>query len=203
MRGLASGPLANDRGSRPHIIALPSIPRPASSPTRCATSWMRTSLSVFDRWRPCCSRAAATTTFQTNDEQIKSAWAEVLNQYQRRADLIPNLVATVQALPRRRRRCSSASRRRGRKVGSMQATPELVNDPRRSEIPAGAGRALVGAVAAAGGRRELSAAEIRRELPRPAGAARGHGEPHHRGAQPLHQGRAGRTTSWCASSRPT
>ncbi|HST02091.1 MAG TPA: LemA family protein, partial [Usitatibacter sp.] len=34
--------------------------------------------------------------FQTKDEQVKAAWAEVLNQYQRRADLIPNLVATVQ-----------------------------------------------------------------------------------------------------------
>ena len=34
--------------------------------------------------------------FQTKDEQVKSAWGEVLNQYQRRADLIPNLVATVQ-----------------------------------------------------------------------------------------------------------
>ena len=34
-------------------------------------------------------------TFQTNDEQIKASWSEVLNQYQRRADLVPNLVNTV------------------------------------------------------------------------------------------------------------
>ena len=34
-------------------------------------------------------------TFQTTDEQVKSSWAEVLNQYQRRADLVPNLVSTV------------------------------------------------------------------------------------------------------------
>ena len=36
-------------------------------------------------------------TFQTTDEQVKAAWSEVLNQYQRRADLIPNLVNTVKA----------------------------------------------------------------------------------------------------------
>ena len=34
-------------------------------------------------------------TFQTNDEQVKASWSEVINQYQRRADLVPNLVATV------------------------------------------------------------------------------------------------------------
>ena len=78
------------------------------------------------------------------------------------------------------------------KVGSIQATPELVNDPQAfAAVPAGAGRAVVGAVAPAGGGRELSAAQVRRELPRPAGAARGHREPHRGRAQPLHQGGAG------------
>ena len=43
----------------------------------------------------CCCCRAAVTTAQTQDEQIKSAWSEVINQYQRRADLIPNLVNTV------------------------------------------------------------------------------------------------------------
>ncbi len=43
----------------------------------------------------CCCRAAAITPFKRQDEQIKAAWSEVLNQYQRRADLIPNLVNTV------------------------------------------------------------------------------------------------------------
>ncbi len=54
--------------------------------------------------------------FQRLDEQTKSAWAEVLNQYQRRADLIPNIVATVRVEARA-------------KATSIQATPELVNNP--------------------------------------------------------------------------
>ena len=47
-------------------------------------------------------------SMQTGDEQIKAAWAEVLNQYQRRADLVPNLVNTVKGFARRRRTCCSA-----------------------------------------------------------------------------------------------
>ena len=59
------------------------------------------------------------------------------------------------------------------------------------EVPGGAGRALRRLVALAGRDRELSAAQVRPELPRPAGAARGHGEPHHGRAQSLHSGGAG------------
>ncbi len=59
------------------------------------------------------------------------------------------------------------------------------------EIPAGAGPAVERAVAPAGRRRELSEPQVRRAVPRPAIAARRHGEPHHRRAQPLHQDRAG------------
>ena len=44
-------------------------------------------------------------TLQTADEQVKAAWAEVLNQYQRRADLIPNLVKTVKGYAAQERRC--------------------------------------------------------------------------------------------------
>ena len=44
-------------------------------------------------------------TLQTTDEQIKANWAEVVNQYQRRADLIPNLVNVVKGLPRRKKTC--------------------------------------------------------------------------------------------------
>ena len=67
--------------------------------------------------------------FQTRDEQVKSAWAEVLNQYQRRADLIPNLVQTVQGYAAQEREVLLGVTNARAKVGSVQATPEMVNDP--------------------------------------------------------------------------
>jgi LemA protein len=66
---------------------------------------------------------------QTQDEQIKSAWSEVLNQYQRRADLIPNLVNTVKGYAAQESSVLKEVTEARAKVGSIQATPELVNDP--------------------------------------------------------------------------
>lgn len=68
-------------------------------------------------------------TLQTTDEQIKAGWAEVVNQYQRRADLIPNLVETVKAFAGQERDVLLGVTNARAKVGSIQATPELVNDP--------------------------------------------------------------------------
>jgi LemA protein len=68
-------------------------------------------------------------TMQTQDEQIKSAWSEVLNQYQRRADLIPNLVSTVKGYAAQESSVLLGVTEARAKVGSIQATPELVNDP--------------------------------------------------------------------------
>jgi LemA protein len=68
-------------------------------------------------------------TFQTTDEQIKASWAEVLNQYQRRADLIPNLVNTVKGYAVQERSVLLGVTEARAKVGSIQATPELINDP--------------------------------------------------------------------------
>ena len=68
-------------------------------------------------------------TFQTTDEQIKASWAEVLNQYQRRADLIPNLVNTVKGYAAQEKSVLLGVTEARAKVGSIQATPELVNDP--------------------------------------------------------------------------
>lgn len=68
-------------------------------------------------------------TLQTTDEQIKASWAEVVNQYQRRADLIPNLVETVKGFAAQEREVLLGVTNARAKVGSIQATPELVNDP--------------------------------------------------------------------------
>lgn len=66
---------------------------------------------------------------QRNDEAVKAAWAEVLNQYQRRFDLIPNLVRTVEAFARQEREVLTQVTEARSRAGSIQATPELVNDP--------------------------------------------------------------------------
>jgi LemA protein len=68
-------------------------------------------------------------TLQRTDEQIKAAWAEVVNQYQRRADLIPNLVATVKGFAAQEQQVLLGVTNARAKVGTIQATPELVNDP--------------------------------------------------------------------------
>jgi LemA protein len=68
-------------------------------------------------------------TLQTQDEQVKSAWSEVVNQYQRRADLIPNLVATVKGFAAQEQKVLLGVTEARAKVGSIQMTPELVNDP--------------------------------------------------------------------------
>ena len=68
-------------------------------------------------------------TFQGQDEQVKASWAEVLNQYQRRADLVPNLVATVKGYAAHEREVLAQVTEARARVGSIQATPELINDP--------------------------------------------------------------------------
>jgi LemA protein len=68
-------------------------------------------------------------TMQTQDEQTKAAWSEVLNQYQRRAELIPNLVATVKGYATQESSVLLGVTEARAKVGAIQVTPELVNDP--------------------------------------------------------------------------
>ena len=67
-------------------------------------------------------------TFQSTDEQIKASWAEVLNQYQRRADLIPNLVNTVKGFAAQEQAVLLGVTEARARIGSIQATPELIND---------------------------------------------------------------------------
>ncbi len=68
-------------------------------------------------------------TFQSMDEQVKASWAEVLNQYQRRADLIPNLVNTVKGETSFEQSTLTKVVEARAKATSIQATPELINDP--------------------------------------------------------------------------
>jgi len=68
-------------------------------------------------------------TMQRQDERVKAAWSEVLNQYQRRADLVPNLVNTVKGYAAQEERVLTEVTNARAKVGSIQATPELINDP--------------------------------------------------------------------------
>src|SRR3954470_3749065 len=66
---------------------------------------------------------------QSQDEQVKSSWSEVVNQYQRRADLVPNLVNVVKGFAQQEKDVLLGVTNARAKVGSIQATPELVNDP--------------------------------------------------------------------------
>lgn len=67
-------------------------------------------------------------TFQSLDEQVKADWSEVLNQYQRRADLVPNLVNTVKGYASHEKEVFTEVADARSRVGSIQATPELLND---------------------------------------------------------------------------
>lgn len=86
-------------------------------------------------------------TLQSTDEQIKASWAEVLNQYKRRADLIPNLVNTVKAYAAHEQQVLLGVTNARAKVGSIQATPELVNNPEAFEKFMAAQREMSSALA--------------------------------------------------------
>lgn len=66
---------------------------------------------------------------QQNDEQVKSAWSEVVNQYQRRADLVPNLVNSVKGFAQQEKDVLLGVTNARAKVGSVQAGADVVNDP--------------------------------------------------------------------------
>ncbi|MSS73244.1 MAG: LemA family protein [Candidatus Latescibacteria bacterium] len=68
-------------------------------------------------------------TLQGADEEIKSTWAEVLNQYQRRADLVPNLVSVVKGYASHEKEVLVGVTEARSRVGSVTVTPEVLNDP--------------------------------------------------------------------------
>ena len=65
----------------------------------------------------------------TYDEKVKSSWAQVENQYQRRADLIPNLVETVKGYAAQEKDTLTAVTEARARVGGLQATPDMINNP--------------------------------------------------------------------------
>jgi LemA protein len=67
--------------------------------------------------------------FQSSEEQVKASWSEVINQYQRRADLVPNLVSTIKAETKFEQDTLTKVIEARSRATSIQATPELVNDP--------------------------------------------------------------------------
>lgn len=73
--------------------------------------------------------ACGYNSLQAGDEQINASWAEVVNQYQRRADLVPNLVSTVKAYAAHERQVLTQVTEARARVGSLQITPEVLNDP--------------------------------------------------------------------------
>ncbi len=68
-------------------------------------------------------------TLQSTDEQVQSSWSEVLNQYQRRADLIPNLVNTVKGFAAQEKEVLLGVTEARSKAGSIQVSPELIDNP--------------------------------------------------------------------------
>jgi len=85
-------------------------------------------------------------TLQAQDEAINASWSEVLNQYQRRADLVPNLVNTVKGYAAHEQDILVRVTEARAKVGQIQATPEMVNDPAALEKFQAAQAELTGAL---------------------------------------------------------
>jgi LemA protein len=95
---------------------------------------MRVLLKTLSLWTLAIGLSLALTgcgynDFQRLDETSKSAWSEVLNQYQRRADLIPNIVATVKGEANFEQETLTKVIEARSKATSIQMTPEMVNDP--------------------------------------------------------------------------
>ena len=100
----------------------------------------RSASALSHRWLAALMLAAAAllsgcgyNQFQTLDEQTKAAWSEVLNQYQRRADLIPNIVATVKAEANFEQETLTKVVEARARATSIQVTPQTLNDPQAFE----------------------------------------------------------------------
>ncbi len=90
---------------------------------------MRELLTALTLTTPLSLTGRGYNTFQTTDEQVKASWSEVINQYQRRADLVPNLVATVKGEAKFEQDTLTKVIEARAKATSIQVTPETLNDP--------------------------------------------------------------------------
>ncbi|HMM72725.1 MAG TPA: LemA family protein [Rhodocyclaceae bacterium] len=97
---------------------------------------MRMILAVI--WAALWLSGCGYNTIQAQDEQVNAAWAEVLNQYKRRADLIPNLVQVVQGYAAHEREVLTRVTEARASVSGIKVTPELVNDPEAQSQLSGA-----------------------------------------------------------------
>ena len=126
----------------------------------------------------------------------------MINQYQRRADLIPNLVNTVKGYAQQEQDVLLGVTNARAKVGSIQATPELMNDPAafqkfqeaQGEMTSALSRLLVVTENYPQLKSDQNFRDLQAQL-------EGHGKSHHGGAQALHRRGAGSTTPRCGSSR--
>jgi LemA protein len=90
---------------------------------------MRTLVTLFAAVTSLLLAGCGYNDLQRQDEGIKAAWSEVLNQYQRRADLVPNLVNTVKGYAAQEQAVLTEVTNARANVGAIKATPELINDP--------------------------------------------------------------------------
>ena len=117
---------------------------PAASSARPLTHRLR--LAAFALLAALGLSGCGYNSFQSLDEQVKAGWSEVLNQYQRRADLIPNIVATVKGEAGFEQDTLTKVIEARSRATSIQATPELVNDPAAFEKFQAAQGQLTGAL---------------------------------------------------------
>ena len=132
--------------------------------------------------------ACGYNTIPTLEEQAKARWADVQNQYQRRADLIPNLVATVQGYAAQEKNVLTAVVEARAKATQIKLDASDLTDPDKLKAFQDAQNQLTGVLGRLlGGDGKLSGPEIQRQLPGAAVAARRHREPHRGGAARLHR----------------
>src|SRR5476649_2475584 len=89
---------------------------------RTVKIWLVTALALM-------ASGCGYNNIQQQDEGVKAAWSEVINQYQRRADLVPNLVNTVKGFAAQEQKVLIGVTEARAKVGSIQVTPEVLNNP--------------------------------------------------------------------------
>ena len=132
-------------------------------------------------------------TIPTYEQNAKAAWSEVLNQYKRRSDLIPNLVETVKGFADQESTVLTdvVEARAKATQAQINVPADILTNPEAMKKFQDAQNQLGGALGpAAGRRRALSRHQVGAELPRPAEPDRGHREPHRHRAARLHPGGA-------------